>query len=101
MEEIKVKIRILSSVVVLLVVIVCAWLYNQAQGPIEGSAGIAQLNGSTTEYIAGRAISNGLFGKCITGGGLGILMIIWIPYIIKAFKDMWNVGNEKDQKTEN
>ena len=101
MEEITVKIRCLASIVVLLLVLVCAWVYNQAQGPIEGSAGIAQLNGSTTEYIAGRAISNGLFGKCITGGGMAMLMIIWIPYSIRSFKDMLKAGNEKDQKTEN
>lgn len=91
------KIRILSSVVVLLLVFVCAWLYNQSQGPIEGSAGIAQLNGSTTEYIAGRAVSNGLFGKCIHGGGFVMLMIIWIPYIIKGFKDMWKVDNNEKE----
>lgn len=90
------KIRIILTIIIMILAIGFLIMYSNIQGPLEGSAGIAQLNGSTTDYVVARAIANGAIKNTFLCMCSVVICIIWIPHIYRKFKK--SMSSEGEQK---
>jgi len=75
--------RVILTIAILITQITLQSIYARVQGPLESAAGISQLNGTNSEYIIGRAISQGDIVYIIGTTAFCLIFLIWIPQIIK------------------
>lgn len=83
MNKPKLSSRIVISILVVVLWLVCFILFNMAKGPIESRIAVGQVNDSIVGYTWARAVAEGLIEKLIHAVVLIILAGIWIPYGVR------------------
>ena len=80
------KTRVVVSIAVLAAAIVFLNLYSAAQGPVEGAAAVAQVNGGNAAYVAGREIASGLVPKLVKFGTAALFALLWLPVLFRRLR---------------
>lgn len=92
MNKPKLSSRIVITILVVAIWLVCSVLFNMAKGPIESRIAVGQLNDSVVGYTWSRAVAEGLIVKLIHVAALIILAGIWIPYGVRYSRYIRSIG---------
>ncbi len=52
--------------------------YPWVQGPVEGSAAVAQLNGGDAQYVAGQAVAHGAVTRLVDFYSAAVVAATWL-----------------------
>jgi len=83
MKKPKIKLRIVFTVLLVIAWFTTVQIYQTAQGPIESSIAVQQLEDSKATYAVGRAGAMSYIPKIINWTGSVLLLLMWLPYGIK------------------
>ena len=81
------KLKITASVIIALIILAANTVYIGAQGPIESSIAVKQLEDDATTYAIAQKTAEGHMPKVWNGIGLLLIGGIWVPTIIRNLKE--------------
>jgi hypothetical protein len=84
----KIKTRVVLTVLLLVAWYAASTVFTMAQGPIESAVAVKQLEDSGTTYAASRTLSQGGIPMAVNLAGLGLLLLLWVPFLVRKAKSL-------------
>ena len=81
------KFKVVLTVIVLLMIAGLNTVFYAAQGPVESSIAVKQLEDSAASYTAAQKVAEGHLPKVWNIGGCVLLGLMWAPTVVRKFKD--------------
>ena len=81
------KFKIAVTIVIALIVLAANAVYLGAQGPIESSIAVKQIEDDATTYAIAQKTAEGHMPNVFNGIGLVLIGGIWIPSIIRNLRE--------------